>query len=121
MSMVLTVLALPGRIPSQRLNALNNLWFHWHVRHPPSENTLERRQWTRVWQILASMEGLKKLRVQIFPFFIWEDDWPYEEKRLMEDTKFVTRPNTFEVDLAWSEGQTPLHLPCIVTRIPNNG
>lgn len=114
------MLALPVKIPRQRLNLINDLSFEWHVRGPPREETPKQRQWRKVWRTVASLEGLKRLRVQIYPFVLYEHEWPDEEKRLLEDARMVTRPIDFELELAWLEGGRSLELPCIVTRILND-
>lgn len=115
-----TILSLPGNIPSERLNVIKTLWFQWHVRQVPHEKTAERKEWTRVWKIIASLEGLERLRVEILPSVFWEHEWPIEEKRLLEDTRYVTRPTSFMLELAWIQGDVPLQLPCTVTRIPKS-
>ncbi|KUJ10977.1 uncharacterized protein LY89DRAFT_759972 [Mollisia scopiformis] len=116
----MTIIYLPRKLITQRLNMINDMWLVWHVFKVPLENTFEKAEWTKVWEIIASMEGLKKVLVQIFPIFLWEDQWPSEEKRLLEDAKLVTRPERFELELGWPEGPIPLELPCDITRVSND-
>ncbi|KAF8850638.1 hypothetical protein BDZ45DRAFT_808968 [Acephala macrosclerotiorum] len=121
LDMPATVLSLPGKILPQRLNMIQDAWVKWHVKEPPKENSKENRKWRKVWEIIASLKGLRRLLVQIFPFFIWELEWPFEEKRLLQDTKLLNKVEIFVVELGWLQGESPLELPCTVNRVANSG
>ncbi|CZR68935.1 uncharacterized protein PAC_18836 [Phialocephala subalpina] len=120
LSMARTVLALPQKLLPQRINMIRDLWFQWHVSEAPLQDSLEYKEWRRVWQIIASLEGLQSLLIQIFPFFIWAEEWRAEEKWLLEDARLIARPEKFNLELAWFQGEFPIQLPCVVSRISND-
>jgi hypothetical protein len=108
------LLALPKRIPQQRLNAIYHLRLRWMIRALPylrrgastkfayREDT---ENWERGWAVLAGLQGLKTLHVVLIdpsPQGIWERNWLELEGQLMEPVKRVVRPRLFEFVLPYA-------------------
>lgn len=106
------LLALPKRIPQQRLNAIRHLRLRWQIRALPylrrgSSTKFAYREdtenWEKGWVILASMTGLKSLIVVLVDPSsqgIWENNWLELESVILEPLKKVRAPN-FEVVLPY--------------------
>lgn len=95
------LLALPKRIPQQRLNAIRHLRLRWQIRALPylrrgSSTKYAYREdtenWEKGWAILASMKGLKSLSVTLVDPSaqgIWENNWLELEAVILEPVKKV--------------------------------
>ncbi|KAH6625455.1 hypothetical protein C7974DRAFT_201892 [Boeremia exigua] len=106
------LLALPKRMPEQRLNAIRDLRLRWQIRALPylrrgtgtkyayHEDTLN---WEKAWAILAGMKGLKRLSVVLTDpsaHAIWENNWIELEALILAPLKKITVPE-FEVVLPY--------------------
>ena len=108
------LLALPKRVPQQRLNAIRHLRLRWHIRALPylrrtgtskyayNEDTAN---WEKGWAILASMKGLDSLSVTLVDPSaqgIWESGWLELEAQIMEPVKRVVGVGQSEVVLPYA-------------------
>lgn len=108
------LLALPKRIPQQRLNAIRHLRLRWQIRalpylrHGSSAKYAYREDtenWEKGWAILAGMRGLKSLAVTLVDPSnqgIWEEKWLDLEAQLLEPVKLVMGLREFEVVLPYA-------------------
>ena len=108
------LLALPKRIPQQRLNAIRHLRLRWQIRALPylrriSSSKIAYREdtekWEKGWAILASMKELKSLNVTLVDpsaQSIWENSWLELEAQIMEPIKRVLGVREFEVVLPYA-------------------
>jgi len=100
----------------QRINDFRTVRFPWGIQEPPTEGSPEQEKWSEVWRVIASLEGLKKLRVEIEPSIRYCYDWSLAEKTLLEDTRKVVRPELFELYLSWGGCGYTFSLPCKILR-----
>lgn len=55
--------------------------------------------WKYVWKALASMRGLRELRMKIIGIIYYEDDWKIDEAAWMEKIRAFQHLDSFELDL----------------------
>ncbi|KAF2643705.1 hypothetical protein P280DRAFT_215033 [Massarina eburnea CBS 473.64] len=108
------LLYLPSRVPQQRLNSIRSLRIRWAIRALPyfrrgTSNRLaypeDTANWEKAWAILASMRGLKDLRVVIVDSSrdgIWEAQWLSLEGKLLEVIKRIKGGRFTEVMLPYA-------------------
>jgi hypothetical protein len=109
----------------RRLNVVRFLFIEWDcvcywipgLRVPPP---YDRYTWFKVWQIIASMEGLRELRVRL-----WNGPRMDRgtEVQVFQPLREVKRPRIFELELPWvcawrEEDENPhLGAPFTITRV----
>lgn len=78
----------------------------------------ESRKWSGLWESLATLQGLKWLRVEMmiphkYPFV---EHWTDDLDLVLEPVKMVTRPDYFELLVPFDIGERGGGLPCKVVR-----
>jgi hypothetical protein len=96
----------------QHLHAIRHLHFHQYVSDVPFPGSHLMDEWRNMWNILASLEGLVELRVELSTMESRRKSWRDHEARLLNDAMVVTRPRTFEIHLWWFEGDVVPQIPC---------
>ncbi|XPS79009.1 hypothetical protein M3J09_011003 [Ascochyta lentis] len=108
------LLALPKRIPQQRLNAIRHLRLRWQIRALPYLRRIsstkyayheDTANWERAWRVLASLKGIKSLSVTLIDPSaqdIWEEKWLEHEAQLLEPVKQVAGVRNFELVLPYA-------------------
>lgn len=54
-------------------------------------------EWDQTWQILASMQGLRGLVVELYMVRRWESQWMNLDSDLFKPTKAVKAPDIFQL------------------------
>ncbi|KZM22039.1 hypothetical protein ST47_g6778 [Ascochyta rabiei] len=108
------LLALPKRIPEQRLNAIRHLRLRWQIRALPYLRRIssskyayreDTAKWETGWHVLASMKGLESLSVTLIDPSnqgVWEEKWLDLEDQLMEPVKQVKGVRDYELALPYA-------------------
>ncbi|KAI9845111.1 MAG: hypothetical protein M1838_001900 [Thelocarpon superellum] len=110
---------LPRLLLPQRMHAIRRLRFTWHLSEPPfcGGSRYKDTVWTIIWQVLASMKGLRELQVELQIACVWRMHWLTQERKLLEPVKAVTTPDVFELTLPFTieaRDITLRELPCII-------
>ena len=111
---------LPGLLVPQRFNAIRSLQFTWYVRDPPilGGRRYNDISWVTIWHVFASMQGLRKLRVELEISPLWQAQWAECESTVFEPVKAVTTPCLFDLVLPFRGSTNRLpDLPCTIQRI----
>lgn len=78
------------------------------------------REWYDVWESLASMPGLRRLKVKLITRTTPGAKWRRDETKVLQPVAKVTRPEDFELVLPWpaDESDEPAlqKLPCRISR-----
>jgi hypothetical protein len=95
------LLRLPKLIPQAQLHCIKGLGFAWEYRSlPPIGQDLPSQRWKAAWAILAAMEGLEYLRVELVVINPADHiQWTTTEKQLLMPVRQVTRPKCIELIL----------------------
>lgn len=107
-----SVIFLADTILPQRLNMVRSVELGWYfpipfplysrkfqaMVHPP----LDIATWERVWWILANMEGLRKLRIDLVGRWL-EPIAADEERRLLSPAMEVKRPGVWDMRVDWED------------------
>ena len=119
---------LPQLLLPQRLNAIRSLDFEWYLtrkipRYPDIKDMQHFRgcevEWYMIWQTLASMSGLRTLRVKLGVIEASKKWWAIREAEVLQSAAMVTTPGDFELVLPWvSRFHDPAlnTLPCRVSK-----
>ena len=119
---------LPQLLLPQRINAIRALEFDWYLENKvPIYTDIKdkkhfrnyEREWCMIWQTLASMSGLRTLRVKLDIAKVSQRRWKVCESTVLQSAAAVTAPRDFELALPWaSRFQDPAinTLPCRVTK-----
>lgn len=101
-----SIRSLPRYILPQRLNKIRVMHLAWHVPLIPYEDELnENKVWLEIWQVVASMQGLRKLHVHLISQHNSLDYWKdwflndIEDFTLLGPVQAVTKPDVFELVL----------------------
>lgn len=118
------LLFLPQRLPVSRLNSIRSLRLRLTIRGLPyySRQPLSRTSshlktsksaklaypedttnWTRCWEIIGSMKGLRELYVVLIAGETWKDKWLSLEEELLAPAKKLEGIRWFEVWLPYEE------------------
>ncbi len=109
-----SVISLADTILPQRLNMIRSVELGWYfyfpyplytrkfqpMDHPPYDIAT----WERVWSILANMEGMKKLRVDLVGRWI-ESLTADEERQLLGPAMKVERPRVWDMRIDWEDAE----------------
>ena len=107
-----SMIFLADTILPQRLNMVRRVELGWYfpiplplysrkfqaMVYPP----LDIAPWERVWWILANMEGLRKLRIDLVGRWV-EPIAADEERRLLSPAMKVTRPGVWDMRVDWED------------------
>ena len=111
-----SVISLADTILPQRLNAIRSVELGWYFYIPfPLYMRTSRPEpmgyppydiatWERVWSILANMEGLMKLRVDLVGRWT-EPLTPDEEMQLLGPAMKVKRPRVWDMRIDWEDAE----------------
>lgn len=114
------------RMPTHHIELITHVHHNWEIYYPMylTQKRLRReeRLWRWFWVALASMKGLRWLRVELrLARPIGDPAWTEQEHVLWWDVKRVTSPGFFELVLPWPAHPSTSEevLPCtIVRKIP---
>lgn len=112
MSHLESVISLADTILPQRLNAIRSVELGWYfyipyplytrkfqpTKYPPYDIAT----WERIWSILANMEGLMKLRVDLVGRWV-EPLTVDEERQLLGPAMEVKRPRVWDMRVDWED------------------
>ncbi|MCJ1377752.1 hypothetical protein MMC17_000848 [Xylographa soralifera] len=105
-----TLLSFATQLLPPRLHAIRSLRLQWsegscHGRWcPPGAAALrDEATWTKTWQLIATMRGLRALRVTIALFPPCAQLTALQVRRVLQPLRAVTRPEVFEVYWQWED------------------
>ena len=109
-----SVISFADTILPQRLNAIRSVELGWYFNIPYPLYTRKFQPldyppydiatWERVWSILANMEGLTKLRVDLVGRWI-EPLTADEERQLLDPAMKVKRPRVWDMRIDWEDAE----------------
>ena len=105
-----SIRSLPRYFLPQRLNRIRILYLTWRVPLVPREDELnENNVWLEVWQVVASMQGLRELHVHLESHHHSRLSWTewflndVEDFTLLGPVQGVTRPDVFDLLLPFDD------------------
>lgn len=114
---------MPERLPATHVAHISRVNIHWEHYHPLflTAEKLGKREnlWRDIWDALATMTGLKWLRVELTLARPHQaPEWTESEWTLWEGVKKVTQPSHFELILPFPAAASTREesLPCTIIR-----
>ena len=100
---VSTMILLSKTVLNYRLNTITVLHMSWWYTDRIEQNSSpphNEKTWEECWRVVATMKGLRELRITIETCRPTLND---QSQRLLEPLRAVTGPELFEVDAPWLE------------------
>ncbi|MCJ1434320.1 hypothetical protein MMC27_003687 [Xylographa pallens] len=105
-----TLLSFSTLLLPQRLHAIRSLRLQWYEGScqgrwclPDAGALHDEVTWIKTWRVIATMRGLRTLRVTIAEFPPCAQLSPPQIVRVLQPLKAVTRPQVFEVHWQWED------------------
>lgn len=112
----------------QRINTIRHIRVQWFLQYAP--NMIERPSkkpgdydwaWASIWQILASMESLEHLWINLDIHSTWKHEWIERQSIVFDPIKAVTTPKHFSLVIPFSEELEQEMLAGLPCQIPLPG